>query len=156
MRYWKARKYIYDLTCRDIYPIEREENMYCIKCGKKLPDDARFCSECGAPVPVTGHEVTSDSIPVTAAVSTAAARADTISASLPNMENRKIPDSFLPEPSESEDLIAPAKMECLSGDSGSVYIQIPNRRKQRKADADKRPQPVIQPAEQRRGGHRHV
>ena len=124
--------------------------MYCIKCGKKLPDDARFCSECGAPVPGTGHGVTSDSIPVTAAVSASAARADTISASLPNMENGMVSNRFLSEPSESENLIAPAKMECLSGDSGSVYIQIPNRPKRRKADAEKRPQPVIQPAEQRR------
>lgn len=24
--------------------------MFCVQCGKKLPDDAKFCSGCGAPV----------------------------------------------------------------------------------------------------------
>lgn len=27
------------------------KKMFCIKCGNQLPDDAEFCSKCGAPVP---------------------------------------------------------------------------------------------------------
>ncbi len=29
--------------------------MYCIKCGNQLPDDAKFCSKCGAPVTGTNQ-----------------------------------------------------------------------------------------------------
>lgn len=28
--------------------------MYCIKCGTQLPDDAKFCSSCGTPIPQGG------------------------------------------------------------------------------------------------------
>lgn len=29
---------------------------YCIECGKELPEGARFCSQCGAPVAMTEWE----------------------------------------------------------------------------------------------------
>ena len=33
--------------------------MYCINCGKELPDDANFCSNCGAKVALSGDNVPS-------------------------------------------------------------------------------------------------
>ncbi|TMI69690.1 zinc ribbon domain-containing protein [Candidatus Bathyarchaeota archaeon] len=29
--------------------------MYCLKCGSQLPDDAAFCSKCGARTSSTGQ-----------------------------------------------------------------------------------------------------
>ena len=30
--------------------------VYCVKCGAKNPDDARVCTQCGAPLYVTGEQ----------------------------------------------------------------------------------------------------
>ena len=46
--------------------------MFCMKCGKQIPDDALFCSGCGAKVE---HEAEQTSVPQSEqAVSTTAAR----------------------------------------------------------------------------------
>src|SRR5207302_2408490 len=35
--------------------VGRSRKMYCLKCGSQLPDDAAFCSKCGARTSSTGQ-----------------------------------------------------------------------------------------------------
>ena len=38
--------------------------MFCVYCGKRIPDNARFCSYCGKAVAVTADELDKDYVPV--------------------------------------------------------------------------------------------
>lgn len=42
--------------------------MFCVKCGNKLDDDARFCSKCGTPVTVTAPAAQNAEVPAAAPV----------------------------------------------------------------------------------------
>ena len=50
--------------------------MYCRFCGKQIPDNAKFCSECGAnlaPAPSTAPEESAPAVPMASDVPTAPA-----------------------------------------------------------------------------------
>ena len=71
--------------------------MYCMKCGKEIPDDARFCPHCGA---------TTASVAPEHRVHVAAARIDpSTTAPMPKIalpvEKATVPTAYAPEPADT-------------------------------------------------------